>query len=201
MDLDEQLDNQLNRAAAPVSQRTAELRRELDLLIEATEPAPRRRTTRAFGVAGTVVAGLGLTTVAASAAGLLPGWTLLTTDSGQTCQVRVAADALGADGEPGTQFKTSERAATLAAAQSFLDSFDYASVDHAQAIAHWQAEEDAAIEAQADPSERQPRLEGSDLEVAAVSHEITERLEDHLSAQGLDIEAVAISWQATGCQL
>ncbi|GAA4118966.1 hypothetical protein GCM10022215_21110 [Nocardioides fonticola] len=200
MDFDEQLDDLLNRAAAPVSERTAELRRELDLLVEATAPTARRRTVRAFGVAGAVAAGMGLTTVAASAAGLLPGWTLLNTESGQTCQVRVAADAHDGDAHDG-QFTASERATTLAAARSFLDSFDYSSVDHAQAIAHWQAEEDAAIQGQPDPSERQPRLEGDDLEVTAVSYEVTQRLEDHLTAEGLDIEAVAISWQATGCQL
>lgn len=202
MDLDEQLDERLDAAATPISERTPELRRELDALVSLTMPTqrPRRRTVRASVVAGAVAGALGLATVA-SAAGLLPGWALLTTDTGQTCEVRVAADALGSDGERGPQFTPSKQAETLASARVFLADFDYASIDRDEAIAHWQAEEDAATGAQGAPAERQPRLEGDDLEVTAVSHEVTERLGDYLNAQGLDIRAVDVSWSASGCSL
>jgi hypothetical protein len=202
MDLDEQLDERLHAAAPPIVLRTPEIRRELDALVALTMPTqrPRRRTIRATVVAGAVAGTLGLATVA-SAAGLLPGWALLTTGSGQTCEVRVAADALAGDGEPGRQFSATEQAKTLASARAFLHAFDYDSIDRDEAIATYQAEEDAVITAQQDPAERQPRLEGDDLEVTAVSREVTERLGDYLEERGLDLRAVDVSWQADGCRL
>lgn len=140
MNLDEQLDERLHGAAPPVSVRTAEMRRELDALVVAATPPPRprRRTTRATVVAAATVGALGLGT-AVAAAGLLPGWSLLT-GSGQTCQVEVTADPRRpGDGEPGITFdaKEEEEAETLTAARVFLQRFDYDSIDREAANSRW----------------------------------------------------------------
>lgn len=202
MDLDEQLDERLRAARPPVSARTPEMRRELDALVDAATPVQRRRRrlSRASLVAATAVGVLGAGT-AAAAAGLIPGWSVLT-GSGQVCQVDVIAAApLAADGEPGAQFDRAERAETVAAARIFLQGFDYDSIDRDAAISRWQAAEDTAIAAQPDPAERQPALTGDDLVVTALTHEVTSRLGDHLAARGLDIRAVNLVTTATGCDL
>lgn len=203
MDMDEQLDERLRAAATPITVRTPEVRRELDELVTSSMPTqrPRRKSIRAAAVAGAVASALGLATVA-SATGLLPGWALLTTSSGQTCEVQVVADERDAgNGEPGPSFTQTEQVETLASAQAFLEDVDYGSIDRDEAIAHWRAEENAAISAQKDPAERQPRLTGDDLEVTAVSHAITERLKSHLAARNQDIRAIEVSWLASGCEL
>lgn len=199
MDLDELLD----AAAPPVTTPTPELRAELNTLIVASEAAQRRRRPAHIALVGGVVAGvLGLGTVA-SAAGILPAWTLLTTSSGQTCEVAVHADLLEpGDGEPiGGTFSRPEQESTLTAARAFLEDFDYGSIDRDEAIAQWQAVERKARAQQLDPAERQPRLVGDDLEVHAVTHGVVERLRSDLASRGLDIRAIAITATSTGCEL
>ena len=202
MTLDEQLDERLREAMPPVSARTPELRREIDALVGSAMPAQRRTfaMTRASLVAAATVGALGMGT-AAAAVGLLPGWSLLT-GSGQTCQIEVHA-GVGApgDGEPGADFDATERAEAVAAARTFLQGFDFDSINRSDAIARWQAAEEAAVAAQPDPAERQPGLSGDDLEVTALTYEVTQRLEDHLSAAGLDIRAVNLVTTTTGCDL
>jgi len=202
MDLDEQLDQRLREATPPVSARTPEIRRELDALVVAATPVQsrRRRMTRASLVAATAVAALGAGT-AAAAAGLIPGWSVLT-GSGQTCQVEVVAAApqVG-DGEPNPTFDATERSKARAAARIFLAGFDYGSIDRDAAISRWQAAEDAVIAAEPDPTERPPALKGDDLEVTALTYEVTTRLGDHLAARGLDIRAVNLVTTSTGCDL
>lgn len=202
MDFDEQLDQRLWEATPPVSARTPEIRRELDALVVAATPVQRRRRrmTRASLVAATAVGAMGVGT-AAAAAGLIPGWSVLT-GSGQTCQVHViAAAAQAGDGGPNATFDATERAEAVGAARIFLEGFDYDSIDRDAAISRWQAAEDAAIAAQPDPAERQPALNGDDLEVTALTYEVTTRLGNHLAARGLDIRAVNLVTTSTGCDL
>lgn len=201
MDLDEQLDERLRDAAPPVSVRTSELRRELDALVVAVTPVQRRRRmTRASLVAAAAVGALGVGT-AAAAAGLIPGWSVLTS-SGQTCQVDVIAEAPHAgDGEPGANFDATEQTEAVAEARLFLEGFDYESIDREAAISRWQAAEDSAITAQPDAAERQPALTGDDLEVTALTYEVTTRLGNHLAARGLDIRAVSLVTTSSGCDL
>lgn len=202
MDLDEQLDERLREAATPVSVRTPEMRRELDALVAAATPvlSRRRRMTRASLVAATTVGAVGVG-AAAAAAGLIPGWSVFT-GSGQSCQVEVVASATPAGhGEPNAKFDATEHAQAVAAARTFLEGFDYASIDRAAAISRWQAAEDALIAAQSDPAERQPALMGDDLEVTALTYEVTTRLGEHLADRGLDIRAVNLVTTSTGCDL
>ena len=184
MDVDEQLDQRLREATPPVSARTPEIRRELDALVVAVTPVQRRRRrmTRASLVAATAVGALGVGT-AAAAAGLIPGWSVLT-GSGQTCQVDViAAAAQAGDSEPDATFGATERAEAVVAARIFLEGFDYDSIDRDAAISRWQAVEDAAIAAQPDSAERRPALTGDDLEVTALTYDVTTRLGNHLAAR------------------
>lgn len=199
MDLDQMLDE----AAPPVTARTPELHQELRATVVASEPVQRRRRSARLAVAGGIVAGVvGLGTVA-SAAGILPGWTMLTTASGQTCEVQVGADLMTpGDGEPITAtFSRAEQEETLAAARAFLEGFDYDSIDRQDAIAAWQAAEAEARAAQEDPAERQPKLEGDDLEVHAVTWLVIQRMRATLAAQGHDIRAISITTTSSGCQL
>jgi hypothetical protein len=201
MDLDEQLDERLREAAPRLTARTPEMCRELHALVEAATPLQRRRgATRASLVAATAVGVLGVGT-AAAAAGLIPGWSVLT-GSGQSCRVDVTAGPMSADdGQPDVRFNATERAETVTAARVFLLGVDYDSIDRDAAIARWQAAEDTAIVAQPDPAERQPALTGDDLEVTALTYLVTTRLGDHLAARGLDIRAISLVTTTTGCDL
>ena len=199
MDLDELLD----ASGVQVTPRTPGLQTQLDDLAAACERAhTRRRGPARIAIGGVAFAGvLGLGAVA-SAAGMLPGWPSFSTSSGQTCEIEITADPL----EPGegeqpvaASFSTAEREASLTAARRYLEEFDYASVDRSAAIAWWQREEDAARATQSDPAERQPRLEGDELEVTAVSHWVVDHLRDHLAAQGLDVRAVNV-WIGDTCR-
>lgn len=202
MDLDEHLDDRLREAAPPVAVRTPEMRRELDALVVAATPVQRRRgtMTRASLVAATAVGALGVGT-AAAAAGLIPGWSVLT-GSGQTCQVEIIAAAPHSGyGQPDPKFDATERAEAVSTASVFLEGFDYDSIDRDAAISRWQAAEATAIAAQPDPAERQPALTGDDLEVKALTYEVTTRLGNHLAARGLDLRAVNLVTTSTGCDL
>ena len=105
------------------------------------------------------------------------------------------------DGEPGAEFDATEQTKTFAASRIFLEGFDYDSIDRDAAISRWQAVEGTVIAAQPDPEERQPALTGDDLEVTALTYEVTTRLEDHLAARGLDVRAVNLVTTSTGCDL
>lgn len=196
------LDHLLDRAAPPVSQRTAALDRELRALVMTSESERRPRRRARLALVGAVVLGtVGLGTVA-TAAGILPGWGLLTTGSGQTCEVDVAVDALSPGyGEPSAPaFSDAEQAATLAAARAFLEDLDFDTIDHEEAITAWQAAEQRVRSAQTDPSERQPALTGDDLEVTAVTWVVVERMRSALAAQGHDLRAVMVT-TGNGCRL
>jgi hypothetical protein len=198
MDLDELLDTSAPRATPP----TRRLQRELDDLVAACEEAQttRRGPARVAVVGAALAAVLGLGAVA-SAAGVLPGWPSFSTSSGQTCAIEISADPL----EPGegeqpvaSSLSTAEKDASLAAARSYLEDFDYDAVSRPEAIAWWRGEEDRVIAAQSDPTERQTRLTGDDLEVTAVSHWVVDKLRVHLAAQGLDIRAIDV-WIGDTC--
>lgn len=198
------LDDVLTAAAPAVTPRTPELRQELEALVMQSEADQRRgRRGVRMAVVGSVVAGvLGLGTVA-SAAGLLPGWALLGTASGQTCEVQVHAGPLRAgDGEPiSATFSSAEQEESLVAAEAFLRSFDYESIDHRTAIAEWRAAESKGRHTQKDAGERQPRLRGDDLEVTAVTQVVVERMRSELAADGLDIRAINVWVSSRGCEL
>lgn len=198
------LDDVLTAAAPAVTPRTPQLHQELEALVMESEAVQRRgRRGVRMAVVGSVVSGaLGLGTVA-SATGILPGWTLLGTASGQTCEVQVHAGPLGAgDGEPvSATFTRAEQDEALAAAQAFLRSLDYESIDHQKAIAEWRTAESKVRHAQTGAVERQPRLRGDDLEVTAVTHAVVERMRSELAADGLDIRAINVWVSSRGCEL
>lgn len=198
------LDELLRTAAPPLTPRTAALGEELHRLVVATEPnsvRTRRRAQTVFLAGGVAVGVLGLG-AAASATGLLPGWTMFPTPSGQVCEVGVEAHPNPAgDGQPtGKTLTATEQKEALEAARAYLASFDYDSINRRAAIAEWRAAE-ADIRSRQKASERQPRLEGDDLQVTAVSKEVVERLRSHLATQGHDINAISITINAAGCSL
>ncbi|WP_292602329.1 hypothetical protein [Nocardioides sp. REDSEA-S30_B4] len=196
------LDHLLDQSGPPVARRTPELHEELRGLVVASEDARRpRRRARMTLVGGVALGVLGLGTVA-TAAGVLPGWGLLTTGSGQTCEVDVAVQALSPGyGEPSAPaFSDAEQAATLAAARAFLADLDYDAIDREDAISDWQSAEERVRSEQEDPSERQPALTGDDLEVTAVQHAVVERMRSALAAQGHDLRAVTVT-TGNGCRL
>ena len=199
MDLDQLLDG----AAPRVSAQTPERQQELHALVLATEPTHGHRRPVRLAVVGGVIAGVvGVGTVA-SAAGLLPGWTVFSTSSGQTCEVSVKANLLtpGA-GEPiSATFSLAEQQATLAAATSFLERLDYASINREAAIARWRAIETKIRAAEPDPAEKPPRLQGDDLEVHAVTNVVIDRMRSALAAQRHDIRAISVSVDSSGCDL
>lgn len=67
-----------------------------------------------------------------------------------------------------------------------------------EAILTWQRAEAAAIAAQLDPSEQQPRLEGASLEVRALSYRVEEDLKAHLTQLGLPPEVLTTALGYTG---
>ncbi|RYP86752.1 hypothetical protein EKO23_08840 [Nocardioides guangzhouensis] len=191
MDLDELLE----RSGPPICTRGHRLEVELRRLVRDSETtAGRRRRSVRLGLAGVAVAGvLGLAPVA-SAAGLLPGWATWSTTQGSTCELQLDVGLRrDGDGELITEtFTDAEQRATYAAAREFLTAFDYDSVDRDAAIAEWQAQE-AHIRAGQRPGDRQPALQGDDLEVTAVLTQVVNRLRDHLHGRGLDIRAIMVS--------
>ncbi|MGY2703308.1 hypothetical protein [Nocardioides sp. HB32] len=198
------LDDLLTESAPPVIARTPELTRELNDLVAACEASEsqRRWPVRAVLVGGAMAGVLGIGAVA-SAAGVLPGWPSFATSSGQTCDVEILASALPpGEGEPiSATFNSTEKRATLAEARAFLADFDYDSVDRQQAIDWWRTEESKARTEQSDPSERQPKLVGDDLEVTAVSFWVVNELRADLAVKGLDIRAINVATTSSGCVL
>lgn len=191
MDLDELLERSAPRTCA----RSPRLDDELQRLVRASEAsAGRRRRSVRLGVASAAaLAAVGLAPVA-SAAGLLPGWATWSTSQGSSCEIQVDASLRrDGDGELITRsFTEAEQQATHEAAQRFLAEFNYESVDRDEAVAEWQAEE-RRIRAGEESDERQPALQGDDLEVTAVSTQVVDRLRDYLQQRGLDIRAIMVS--------
>lgn len=188
------LDELLRQAAPRTAPRTDELQRELRVLVREAESTarPQRRTVRATLV-GVVTAGaVGLGTATAMATGVVPtpAWIPWTTGSGSTCEMQFTARPLDTGAPSARRHTDAERRQAVDEANRFLASFDYSSIDEEQAIREFQAEEDAVIESQPDPEERQPRLTGDDLVLTAVGSEVWDALEVHLASRGIDTELV-----------
>jgi hypothetical protein len=194
------LDDLLERKAPPIAARNHGLVRALGELASEAEAAVAKPRHRVALVGVSVVAILGVGTVA-SAAGVLPGWPVFDTSSGNHCSIEVHAEAPGPGDVPGVPASINEREAraTVAEAQAFLKNFDFDGVDRAEAVAWWRTQETQARENQPDPAEQAPPLEGDDLEVTAVSQWVAAQLQQHLAAQGMDIRAVAY-WVGDSCQ-
>jgi hypothetical protein len=199
MDLDELLD----RSAAPVAPRTQELRHEVQaMLVEAERAArPRRRRLRAVVVAGAVAGVVVMGTTGAMAAGLIPGPAWMgpwTTGSGSACHMEFWVSEAGPDGEPlSRNYPEAEKQHALAVARDFLANLDPANIDKDAAIDQWRQKESAAIAA-GPAGEKQPRLEGDDLEITAVGQVVWQRLDAYLAAQHIPSELVFPS-QAWRC--
>jgi len=198
MTLDELLDN----SRPQIAQRTPELLADLRLLAsepsaKQSEPKVRRRATVAAFVALSVV-GLG---TAAVASGHLPfGWT---TTTGRHCFITSASAALT---DPTTTWSAAasqhstaaQREATVREANRYLRGYDFAAIDVPSAEATWKRAEAAAIAAQPVASERQPRLEGDELEVEAMRYRVQSDLKRHIEKLGLPFDVLMPSFEYTG---
>lgn len=198
MDLDELMD----AAAPPTAARTAQLRNDLESLARNAETQVRSRRRRSFrsGVAGVVVAlGLGATTAAATGVVNLPSWPMSTATS-ETCQIEFSVTARGDDGEPASPASgdAAEQQRTADAAMDFLADYDFDTVDRQIAVRSLETIEAEMRDVQV-PSERQPKLEGNDLEVTAVSGVVWEDVEAHLRSRGMDPLNVSYSVGWSGC--
>ena len=198
MTLDELLDN----SRPQIAQRTPELLDDLCLLARETsakssQPRGRRRATIASLVA-IAVFGLG---TAAVASGHLPfGWT---TTTGGHCLITSAsvimADPTTTGSEAAFQHSTTaQREAAVKEANRYLTGYEFAGIDVPSAVATWKRSEAAAIAAQPVASERQPRLEGDELEVEAMRYRVQSDLKTHIEKLGLPFDALMPSFESTG---
>lgn len=151
------LDDLLDRSAPPIAARNPGLGRALGELASQAEGAVARPRHRVALVGVSVAAMLGVGAVA-SAAGVLPGWPVFDTSSGNNCSIEVRAEAPGPGDVPGVPASMSDREAkaTVAEAQAFLKDFDFDGVDRAEAVAWWRTQEKQARENQPDPAEQAP---------------------------------------------
>lgn len=196
------LDELLGSAAPATATRSATLARELEALVVAAEAAakPVRRRHRIGMVSAVTLGVLGVGSAGAMAAGLVstPPWVPWSTQTGSQCHMQFWVTAAGPDGEPLSRpYTAAEKQRGVSAAKDFLRTFDFTSINKAQAIRAWQRAEDAAI-ANEPPGERQPRLHGNDLEITAVGHEVWDKLRAHLDQEGIPFEVVVPS-QAWKC--
>lgn len=183
MDLDEILEQ---AAPATTVRRTPELEQALHLLATDAESRVRRprRRRRIAVVAAATTGVLGLGTAGAMAVGVMPGWTPWTTGSGSSCEMRFTADPGVLEPNHVTvTYSEAEQRRAADDATRFLGSFDYHSIDEADAIARFKRAENAALASEA-PGERQPRLTGDDLSLTAVGDVVWQRLAAHLRADG-----------------
>jgi hypothetical protein len=174
----------LEDAGPAVSARSAELEAELEALILTTETCAAKRRP-SLGVRLGIAAGtaLGVVGVAgvANAAGIGPSfeWVPWHTESGTSCQFRTQAT-------PDGLLPTSERDApseretrrAVAAAAAYLRTFDYDSIDVAEAIRQYEVLPD------------QPDFTGDQLELTAVNSYVAGVVNDYLEQQGLNPTAV-----------
>jgi hypothetical protein len=193
------LDPLLDAAAPPLAPRTAAVQQELAALVDASgaRVRPRRRGLRIAVVGGVVAAGLGATAATTAAVGIGPsGWTSWLTGDHRTCQLQVSIGPAGpdvGDGEPNkwpTPFDHARRDRVVADAEAFVAGFDYAGIDHQEAIRAYQAQEARIIahEKATEPADEvQPPLTGNDLTVTAITAWVMDRLDRHLSAEGYDM--------------
>lgn len=187
------LDDLIRDSAPPIADRNTALLEDLDALAAQRRPAgasPRRGLR--WAAAGLVLAGVAGVAGAAAADGKLPfRWT---SEQGGPCRIQSATVELAekqTDSEAAIAATTlAERKATLTEARRFLSTYDYAAVDRAAAIKAWQKVEAEVIEGQPDPAERQPYLEGDDLEVQALIYKVNEDMNAHLRALGMRPEVL-----------
>ncbi len=187
------LDEMIRESAPPVAERSTALLEDLDALVSQQRPTKSRsRLALRWAAAGLVVVGVAGVAGTAAASGKLPfGWT---SEQGGPCRITSATVELAAkqtDSEAAIAATTlAERNATLAEARNFLSTYDYAAVDRAAAIKAWQKVEAEVIEGQPDPAERQPYLEGDDLEVQALIYKVNQDMNAHLRALGMRPEVL-----------
>lgn len=193
MDLDELLD----RSAPATATRTATLQNELQRMVANAEAATRpRRNGLKAGLVSVMAAGVfSVGTAGAMAAGIVatPSWIPWATDSGSSCAMQFTASAAGPDEEHGRPYTEAEQQRAVTEANRFLASFDYSSINEADAIRAWKEAEDAAVAGQPDPDERQPRLSGDDLAITAVRHQVWNRLAADLTAHGIPTDTVVFA--------
>jgi len=188
-----ELDELIRESAPPVAERSTALLEDLDALVSQQRPSKRRpRRGIRWAAAGLVVAGVAGVAGAAAADGKLPfRWT---SERGGPCRITSATVELAekqTDSEAAIAATTlAERRATLAQARKFLSTYDYASVDRPAAIKAWQKAEAEVIEGQPDPAERQPYLEGDDLEVQALIYKVNQDMNAHLRKLGMRPEVL-----------
>jgi hypothetical protein len=181
------LDDLLTRAAPPTTPFSADLDAELRALTRAARPQARRRRSAVLaGGVGAVLLGTGL----AAATGAVPlpgGW--LTTSEGSRCHLEFFPVVPRTVSPSDNPFTPEQQQAVADAANAWLASFDLDSVDKEEALAQWQAVEAVARAAQP-PEERQPKLDGENLETQAIYYAVGQRMSAYLEAQGLDPDAV-----------
>jgi len=187
------LDELIRDSAPPLAERSNDLLQDLGALVSQQRPAKgRTRRGLRWAAAGLVVAGVAGVAGAAAADGKLPiRWT---SEQGGPCRITSATVELAGkqtDSEAAIAATTlAQRKATLTEARRFLSTYDYASVDRAAAIKAWQKVEAEVIEGQPDPAERQPYLEGDDLEVQALIYKVNQDMNAHLRAVGMRPEVL-----------
>lgn len=198
------LDELLNRSVPPTTPRTAMLQHELDRMVANIEGTvrPRRKVLR-VALASAISAGLfSVGTAGAIAVGIVPtpSWVPWATGTGSSCEMEFTASAAGPNEERFSRpFTQAEEERAVIEANRFLADFDYSSINEADAIREWKKAEDAAIAAQGDPNERQPRLTGDELALTAVWHKVGEQLRADLNDHNIPTEAIAFSqgWRCT----
>jgi len=177
------LDELIRDSAPPLADRSKDLLQDLDALVSQQRPAKvRTRRGLRWAAAGLVVAGVAGVAGAAAADGKLPfRWT---SEQGGPCRITSATVELAemqTDSEAAITATTlTQRKATLTEARRFLSTYDYPAVDRAAAISAWQKVEAQVIESQSDPAERQPYLQGDELEVQALIYKVNQDMNAHL---------------------
>lgn len=208
------LDSLIDTAAPPVAPRTQALTHEALVLVDESRPRGRspRRRLRIAVVCGVSVAAIGAT--AATTAAVAPSaWTSWLTGGHKTCQLELSISPAGpdvGDGEPNkwpAHIDYARRQRMIEDAKTFVADFDYAGIDHQQAIRAYRAQEAKTIanEKATEPAGGvQPAITGTnEVTASAISAWVLDRLEKHLDAEGYDMSTRAgsdlfLMWTATG---
>lgn len=185
-------DSLLDGSAPPATPRTPELERELAAMISEAEavaaPVQSRLRRRMLigGLATIGVLGAGAT---ANAAGVLPWFdspstqNTQVTSTGASCEV--VYDPKGHE-DPKHPVNDTTRAAAVAAAETFLREFDFATIDVDEAIKKLPPR--ATVDSESGPAETV-----EEHETFAVQVELERQIDDYLAQQGLPAEAVSVS--------
>jgi hypothetical protein len=193
------LDALLKHAAPPVSTHTRALQTELDALVLSTQEHAigRRPVGVRVGIAAAAAAfGVVGATAAASAAGVGPGfdWVPWHTQGGSTCEFRTTAMAeyLGAASGPSAGPGSSPVDQAVAAAQDYLDRFDYSSIDVDRAVREYdeQAARPGTAEGVDQPQLGDPGISRDELELIAVNSYVGGFVDNHLEDLGLSPRGV-----------